>query len=258
MNFFHAVVLGILEGFTEFLPISSTAHLLLAEKLFGLPETEFLKSFSIIVQFGAILAVVGMYLRRLLADWRTNMRVLAAFLPTAVVGFGLYKFIKGFLFEDVWLILAALFIGGVILILFERRLPQSGRRRTDLDGISYKQAFWTGIAQSLAVIPGVSRSAATIIGGEAAGVSRRAIVEFSFLLAVPTMLAAAGYDLLKSAPHFAPGDAGLLAAGFVAAWISAWAGVRWFLNYLQHHSLAAFGWYRIALAAVLATIFFLR
>ncbi len=257
MNVFHALAIGVLEGLTEFLPVSSTAHMLLAERLLGLAGTEFLKSFTIIVQFGAILAVAGMYLRRFLTDWRTNLRIAAAFIPTGVIGFALYGLVKAFLFEEVWLTLAALFLGGIVLILFERREPGRGRR-TELEDISYPQALWIGLAQALAVVPGVSRSAATIVGGELARVSRRAVVEFSFLLAVPTMLAAAGYDLLKNAPHFAASEFHLLAVGFIAAFISAWVSVRWFLNYLKRHSLAAFGWYRIVLALVLATTFFLR
>jgi undecaprenyl-diphosphatase len=255
MTLLQAALLGILEGITEFLPISSTAHLILASRLFGIEETEFVKSFVITIQFGAILAVALLYIKRLFTDWKTNLRIIAAFLPTALIGFLLYKVIKQFFFEEEWLILATLFIGGVLLILFEC-LPKNENAISDLRSVPFKKAVLIGVAQAIAVVPGVSRSAATILGGELLGISRKAIVEFSFLLAVPTMFAATGYDLLQSAGAFSGGDLRVLALGFVVSGISAWASVVWLLNYIQKHSFTAFGVYRIILSLVLGAIFF--
>ena len=257
MTFLEAILLGLLEGITEFLPISSTAHLLLATKLFGIAETEFVKTFVIVIQFGAILAVALMYLRRLLTDWKTNLRIIAAFIPTGIIGFVLYKIVKQFFFEAEWLILATLFLGGILLILFERR-PKPASASDDLSTLPLRKAALIGVAQAIAVIPGVSRSAATILGGEMLGLSRKAIVEFSFLLAIPTMLAATGYDLLQSAPDFSSGDFHILAVGFIVSALAAWASVAWLLRYIQSHSFTAFGVYRIILSLVLTVLFFLR
>ena len=248
MNIVQAILLGALEGFTEFLPISSTAHLLLAERIFGIAETEFVKSFTIVIQLGAILAVALLYSRRLMRDRVTNKRIIAAFLPTAVIGFALYRMIKSYFFEETGLILLMLFLGGIVLVLFERW-------RKSADGadepISYRQAVLIGCFQALAVIPGVSRAAATIIGGELIGVRRRTIVEFSFLLAIPTMLAASGYDLLKAGPSFSGNEWLVLAAGFLASAIFAWLSVRWLLRFIESHSWSGFGVYRMVLAAAL-------
>lgn len=257
MQPFQAIILGILEGITEFLPISSTAHLLIAERLFGIEETEFVKSFTIIIQLGAILAVALLYFRRLLKDWETNKRIVAAFIPTGIIGFVVYKAIKNFFFGETGLILVMLFLGGIILILFERFRPKEDAPGiADLKGLPYSKAMLIGCFQALAVIPGVSRSAATIIGGELLGIKRTTIVEFSFLLAIPTMLAASSYDLLKSGASFAPGDWDILAIGFVTAGIFAWLSVRWLLRFIEKHSWTGFGWYRIALAILLAFVLF--
>lgn len=257
MHPLQAIALGILEGITEFLPVSSTAHLLLAEKLLGIREAEFVKSFTIVIQLGAILAVALLYFRRLLRDWETNKRILAAFLPTGIIGFGLYTAVKNFFFEETGLILAMLLLGGIVLIVFERLRPKRERQGvTELGSLPYATAVLIGCCQALAVIPGVSRSAATIIGGELLGVSRKAIVEFSFLLAVPTMLAASGYDLLRSGSAFTPGDWDILALGFITSAVFAWLSVRWLLRFIESHSWTGFGWYRIALAAILGMMLF--
>lgn len=250
MNYFEAITLGILEGFTEFLPISSTAHLLLGQKLLGIAETDFTKSFTIVIQLGAILAVALLYVKRLVRDKETNKRIIIAFIPTAVIGFALYKLIKGVLFENHSLMLWMLLIGGLILIIFEKfRAPQK-ESITNLATLPYSKAFWIGCAQALAVVPGVSRAAATIIGGELLGVSRKAIVEFSFMLAIPTMAAASAYDLYKSAGSFADAEFGVLAVGFIVSSVFAYVAVRWLLRFIEKHSWNGFGIYRIVLAAV--------
>lgn len=245
MNYLHAIILGIVEGFTEFLPISSTAHLVLASRILGILETDFVKTFIIVIQLGAILAVVVLYFNRLFKNIEMLKRVVVAFLPTAAIGFILYKIIKGLLLENFWIILASLFVGGVALIAFEK-LHRPQDRAVDM--LSYKQAFFVGCAQSLAVIPGVSRAAATIVGGMLLGVPRTLIVEFSFLLAVPTMAAAAGYDLLKSAHGFGSGEFGMLAVGFITSFVFAWLGIKFLLNYIGSHSFSGFGVYRIVIS----------
>ena len=187
MDIIQSIILGIVEGLTEFLPISSTAHLIIAAKLLAIGQTEFVKSFAITIQLGAILAVVFLYWEKFLKDWDYLKKIITAFLPTAVVGFIFYQVIKNFLMESFLVIALALLIGGIIIIIFEAgKSKRTGDNGSDL--ITYKQAFLIGLCQSVAIIPGVSRAAATIIGGLSLKLSRKAIVEFSFLLAVPTML----------------------------------------------------------------------
>jgi undecaprenyl-diphosphatase len=246
MTIIQSVILGVVEGVTEFLPISSTGHMILASKLMGIAQTDFLKSFEIIIQFGAILAIVVLYWKRIWHSKDLWKKVLVAFLPTAVIGFLLYKVLKNYLLSNVAIVLWSLFLGGIILILFEMwyaRRPQHGAQE-----LSYKKSFWTGIWQSLAIIPGVSRSGATIVGGMAMGIERRAIVEFSFLLAIPTLAAASGYDLLKSGASFSQSQIYLLILGFVVSFIVAMATIKWFVGYIQTHSFISFGVYRIAVA----------
>ncbi len=245
MTFFQAVILGFIEGLTEFLPVSSTAHLILATKWLGIAETDFVKSFVVVIQFGAILAVIWLYRKRLWQEPALWRRALTAFLPTAIIGFLLYKLIKGFLFESELVILLALTLGGLILIVFER-WHRAGEQNT----ISAKQSLIIGGAQALAVIPGVSRAAATIVGGLALGLSRRAIVEFSFILAIPTMLAATSYDLWQSGANFAPDDWFLLLVGLITAFISALIGIKFFLRLIERWSFVAFGLYRILFAGL--------
>lgn len=249
MSYLHAIILGIVEGLTEFLPISSTGHLILVSDIFGIRQTVFVKSFEVVIQLGAIMAVVVLYARRLLTDKETMKRLVIAFLPTAFVGLVLYRFIKT-LFESSMTVVVTLFLGGVVIILFEAWLKRRGTAAEGPTGatMTYKQAFLIGMAQSVAVIPGVSRAGATIVGGLSLGLSRTAITEFSFLLAVPTMAAATGYDLLKSAHGFASGDLPVLAVGFAVSFIVAWVAVKSFLSFVKTHSFTSFGIYRIVAA----------
>lgn len=257
VSLFHALLLGVVEGFTEFLPISSTAHLILASRLLGLTQTDFQKTFEIVIQLGAILAVLVLYWRSFLLDRAALARIATAILPTAVIGLLLQKIIKDILFESLPIILWSLFLGGVLLVLFERTHRESHTDVHDMARISYKQAFLIGCFQALAVVPGVSRSAATIVGGQFVGVGRKAIVDFSFVLAVPVMFAAAGLDLAKSTHHFSLGELGLLMAGFTVAFLVALLSIRWLLGYIKDHSFAAFGACRmlIALAFSLTLLF---
>ena len=256
MDITHAIILAVIEGITEYLPISSTGHMIAASHLMGMPQTEFLKTFEIAIQLGAIAAVAGLYWRVFLLDWEINARVACAFVPTAIVGFLLYAMIKKFLLGNYLVVVWALFAGGVVLILFERFYRFKGEPVKRLQDISCVQALWIGLCQSLAVIPGVSRSAATIVGGLAAGVERSVIVEFSFLLAVPTMLAATVLDLLKTEAVLDAQEWGILAVGFSVAFMVAWFAVKFFLQYVRKHDLVAFGVYRIVAAILL--LFFLR
>ena len=249
MSLLQSIILGVVEGFTEFLPISSTAHQVIVSHLMGLSETDFVKTFIIAIQLGAIAAVIVLYWKRFLHDWQTNMKVLVAFIPTAIIGFILYKLIKGVLLDNLGVIGITLLIGGVILILIERRTKPAST--VDLQQISYKQAFIIGCAQALAVIPGVSRSGATIVGGLLLGIKRDVIVTFSFLLAVPTMVAATGYDLLKSSGGFSDGQFYLLAGGAITAFIFAIIGIKFFLRVINTRSFVPFGVYRIFLGLAL-------
>ena len=252
MSLLHAIILGIVEGITEFLPISSTAHLILASHLLRLAESEFVKSFEIIIQLGAILSVVVLYWSKFW-NWEVLKKLVVAVIPTGVIGLTVYKAIKGYLLGNVNVVLAALLVGGIVLILFERWRLQD-RNDVDFSEITYRKAFLIGLFQAIAVIPGVSRSAATIVGGSLIGVSKRTIVEFSFMLAVPTMLAATGLELVKGRAALA-GNYGILAVGFVVSFLTAIVAIKSFLGYIKKRDFSVFGWYRIALAAVYYLVF---
>ena len=249
MTWLEAVILGVVEGVTEFLPISSTGHLILTTRLLGMEATEFVKSFEVAIQLGAVLAVVTRY-GRLLTNLRM-VRVLAVgFAPTAVVGLLLYPFIKSHLLGSTAVVLWALAIGGLVIIVFERWLAGRIKARYDLNSVTYGQALIIGCCQAVAVVPGVSRAAATVVGGLSVGLSRRATVEFSFLLAIPTMLAATGFDLWKTASNFSAGESWLLLAGGATAFVVAHLTVRWLLRWVESHSFTWFGVYRLALAFI--------
>ncbi|HYF29189.1 MAG TPA: undecaprenyl-diphosphate phosphatase [Candidatus Paceibacterota bacterium] len=249
MTTLDTMILGAIEGFTEFLPISSTGHLILAAELLGLPSTEFLKSFQIAVQLGAIAAVLLLYFRTFL-DIELLKRLFVAFLPTGLVGFLVYPYVKEFLLGNSLVVVISLFVGGVALIVFELLHKERWEHEIDLRDITYKQAAFVGIFQSIAIIPGVSRSAATIVGGLLAGLPRVSIVEFSFLLAVPTMVAATGYDLLKSAHQFTKSDAELMAIGFIVSMLVAFASMKFLLGIVRRYSFIPFGIYRIVIAVL--------
>lgn len=253
MTFLHALVFGIVEGISEFLPISSTAHLILTGEVMRLPQTEFLKTFEVAIQLGAILSVVVLYWRSFIQSWDVLLRIAAAFVPTMVVGFALHEVIKNVFFESTSLILWSLFLGGVFLIIFERFHREKADAKEAIESVTYKQAVVIGLFQSIAVIPGVSRAAATIVGGLLLGLKRRTIVDFSFLLAVPTMLAATALDLVKEGSSFSSADYGLLAVGFVTSFVVALLAITWLLRFIKGHSFTAFGIYRI----IIAILFFL-
>ncbi len=248
MDFLQALIFSIVEGLSEFLPISSTGHLVLASELLDIPQTEFVKSFEIIIQLGAILAIVALYAKTLLTNKAVWLRILTAFLPTAVVGLTLYRFIKDFLIGNTTVTLAALFLGGIALIILELVHRENKAHAEKIEDLSLKQSFLIGVCQSLSVIPGVSRAAATIIGGLFLGAKRKTAVEFSFLLAVPTMFSATGLDLLKSDFAFSGEEYLLLLTGFLGSFIIAIFAVKFLLKFVQNHTFIPFGVYRIILA----------
>jgi undecaprenyl-diphosphatase len=250
MNMLDVLIFGIVEGITEFLPISSTGHLILTAKLLQISQTEFIKSFEIAIQLGAILAVVVLYWSKLIRDKEIWKRLLVAFIPAAFIGGGLYKIIKRYLLGNNEVVLWSLFIGGLFLIIFELFYREKEDAVGELSSISYPQALAIGLFQSVAMIPGVSRAAATIIGGLVVGLKRKTIVEFSFLLAIPTMLAATALDLFKSAQVFKPEQFLSLGVGLAISFLVAIMAIKFLLNFIKHHSFLLFGVYRIAIALV--------
>lgn len=247
MDIVHALTLGTVEGITEFLPISSTGHLILASKLLNIPSTDFQKSFNIIIQLGAILSVVILYWKTLW-NFETIKKLIVAFIPTGIIGLAFYKIIKTYFLGNEYIVVFALLIGGVLLIIFELLHTEKEGGVEGIAAISYKQAALVGVFQSVAIIPGVSRSAATIIGGLFLGLKRKTIVEFSFLLAVPTMCAATGLDILKNASSFSANQAGFLAVGFVVSFVVAMLSIKFLLAFVKTHNFIPFGIYRILLA----------
>ena len=250
MDFITALILGIVQGISEFLPISSTGHLILASHLMGLKHTEFLKSFEIAIQAGTILSVVVLYWRSLLVDFEVIKRLAVAFLPTGLLGLTLYRLIKGYLLGSETVVLCSLLIGGILIIAFERWYREGENATGEIRAMSYKNALIVGLFQSVAMIPGVSRSAATILGGLLLGLKRKTIVEFTFLLAVPTMLAATGYDLTKSGSQFSLDQVQYLLIGFVTAFVVALLSIQFLLRFIKTHTFIPFGIYRIVLVIV--------
>ena len=244
MTLIHSLVLGIIEGLSEFLPISSTAHMILVADLLKIPSTDFSKTFEIVIQLGAILAVVILYIKKLF-NWDNIKKLVVAFIPTGIIGLVLYKVVKTYLMDNLHLIVWALIIGGLILIIFEYFYKSREEGIDDIKNISYKQCLIIGTCQALAIIPGVSRSAATIVGGLALGLKRKTIVEFSFLLAVPTMLAASALDLYKNASSFSGSQFNLIAIGFISAFLAAILVIKLFIKYIQKYDFKPFGLYRI-------------
>jgi len=259
MTIFQSIILGIVEGITEFLPISSTGHLILAQEILNITSSEFVKSFDIIIQLGAILAVIVVYWKKL---WNRNLikKLIVAFIPTGVIGLALYKVVKNLLGSNA-VVLWMLFLGGIALIVFElwykKRIITKPPHINSIEDISYKEAAIIGLFQSIAIIPGTSRSAATIVGGLFRGFSRATIVEFSFLLAVPTMIAATGLDLVKSGHSFTGSQYAVLAIGFVVTFFVALASIKWLLAFIRKHDFIPFGIYRIV-AAVLFWLIVLK
>jgi len=248
LGIIEAIILGIVEGITEFLPISSTGHLILASTLMGIQQTEVHKAFEVSIQLGSILAVVFVYHQKIFHSIELWKRLIVAFIPTGVLGFLLYKIIKG-LFSPV-VVSVMLILGGIAFILVEKFYNEKEHALKDVEKIPYWKAVAIGIFQSLAMIPGTSRSGATIIGGLLLGLNRKAAAEFSFLLAVPTMLVATTYDTLKHFNEYQFDHWTTLLVGFITAFIFAIITIKLFLSFITKHNFVPFGIYRIILGII--------
>ena len=260
-NVIMAALIGMVEGVTEFLPISSTGHLILLVDILGFKGPPG-RVFEVVIQFGAILGVCWVYRERLLnviskpaspSSLHMAGVLLLGFLPAAIIGFLAHDFIKAVLFNSL-IVSIALILGGVAIIAIEK----SPRKDVVLSfgGISPLKAIQVGLFQALAMIPGTSRSGATIMGGRLLGLSRGAAAEFSFLLAIPTMLAASGYDLYKNAGEIDAAGLILLAVGFLSALITAVVTVKWLIGFVSSHSFEGFGWYRIAFGTLMLILMY--
>ena len=252
-----AAVMGVVEGLTEFLPISSTGHLILAGALLGFDD-EKAKVFDIAIQTGAILAVIIVYWKKIRDTvaalptsrqaQRFTVNVLIAFIPAVILGLLFGKAIKAHLFTPV--VVASTFILGGFIILWAEKRPQSEARIQNLDSMTPLDALKVGLVQCLAMIPGTSRSGATIIGGMLLGLSRRAATDFSFFLAIPTLIGAGAYSLYKERALLSMADLPLFGVGLLFSFVSAWICVRWLLAYISTHNFVPFAWYRIAFGLV--------
>lgn len=252
----YAVILGVIEGLTEFIPVSSTGHLLLAKTALGLPDG-FWDTFCVLIQLGAILAVVALYFTRL---WtvvvqlpssaqarRFAITVLVAFLPAVVIGLVLHDLIKEVLFESPGLICWSLILGGIALLIVDRWSPAP--RQHDAMNLTFPTALGVGLMQCVSMIPGVSRSGATIVGAVLLGVDKRAATEFSFFLAIPTMVGVFALDLYKNIHTIDASHAGIIAVGFVVSFVSGLIVVRTLVDFVARRGLSLFGWWRIAVGA---------
>ena len=250
MGIFESIILGIIEGFTEFLPISSTGHLIVASEIMGIEQTQITKAYEVIIQFAAILAVLITYKDKFhpkkIELWK---KLILAFIPIGTIGYIFSDFIKSMF--DIKIVAIMFIIGGIIFLIIERYYKEKKNFIDDVEKVSYKQALWIGIAQIFALIPGTSRAGSTIIGAMLVGLSRKASAEFSFLLAFPVMCATTGYDLLKHYKDFSDANLIVLGVGFITAFIVAYLTIKLFLAFLQRFTFVALGVYRIIFGIIL-------
>lgn len=256
MSIFQAIILAIIEGLTEFLPVSSTGHMIIGSSVLGIAENPIVKNYTVIIQFGAILSVLVLYWKRFFKSFDFYIKLFVAFLPAAVIGFLASDYID-MLLENVIVVAVTLLLGGIFLLFVDKIFEQNEKNP---DGEpSLKNAFIIGVFQVIAMIPGVSRSAATIIGGLTQKLTRKAAAEFSFFLAVPTMFAATSYKLLKiyqSETGFTSHDIQVLAVGNIVAFIVALLAIKLFIGFLTKHGFKVFGWYRIVVGLVILGMYF--
>lgn len=256
MNIIQSIILAIIEGLTEFLPISSTGHMIIASSLLGIAENEFVKNYTVIIQFGAILSVVVLYWKRFFKSFDFYIKLFVAFIPAAVIGLLTADYID-MLLGNVIIVACTLLLGGIFL-LFVDKIFEKNESNTDSEP-NTKSAFIIGVYQVIAMIPGVSRSAATIIGGLTQKLTRKAAAEFSFFLAVPTMFAATCYKLLKiyqSQAGFSGNDIQILVLGNIVAFVVALLAIKFFINFLTKHGFKVFGYYRIAVGLIILAMYF--
>ena len=253
MNIFHALILGIIEGITEFLPISSTAHLIIASKYLGLAQNEFQKFFEVFIQSGAILAVLLLHTRYVLKHRSVIKKIMISFVPTAVIGLVFYKLIKSVFFESYSLIGYSLLFIGIVFLFMEYAIARDHLKLSrHIEHMSYRDALFIGIIQGLSIVPGVSRAGIVMVGMMLLRYRREEAALYSFLLAVPTIFAAAGYDFIKSRHVLVqvPQNVLPLTIGFITSFVFAYLSIYWLMEYLKKNSLSIFGFYRIALAII--------
>lgn len=251
MTWFEAFILAVVEGITEFLPVSSTGHMILAEGIMGMKSNDFIQAFIINIQFGAILSVLVLYWKRFFQTMKFYYKLFVAFLPAAVFGLLLSDYID-MLLESVYVVAVVLILGGIVLVFIDKWY----NKVSDDQEITYPIALKIGLFQVIAMIPGVSRSAATIIGGMSQKLSRKAAAEFSFFLAVPTMFAASGYKLTKNYTSISTENIDILIFGNVVAFIVALIAIKSFITFLTKHGFKLFGYYRIAIGVIILVLYF--
>lgn len=252
MTYFQALIIAIIEGLTEFLPISSTGHMILADSLMNIHDRKFTETFEIVIQLGAILAVLFLYIKRFFVGINIYLKLFVAFLPTGIIGLLAYKTIKLYLFNP-YVVSVSLIVGGVVLLFLDKWSSKKESEYKEIEDISYINAAKIGLFQCVSMVPGVSRSAATIFGGIFSGFNRQQAAEFSFLLAIPTMFAASGYDLLKEKDNIHSNDITILCFGGLIAFIVAFFAVKGFVAFLTKYGFKHFGYYRIALGILFLT-----
>jgi len=248
MTIIQAIILSIVEGITEFLPISSTGHLILVSRLLNISQTDFVKSFEIFIQLGAILAVVVLYFQKIWNNKKSWGKIITAFIPTGILGLIFYNFVKNNLLGNPYVVVISLFLGGIAILILEKIIAKRDASIHQIKDITYPKTIAIGTTQSLAMIPGVSRSLSTIFGGLLMGLNRSTATEFSFFLAIPTMFSATALDLIKSSYQFTTEQFLLLAVGFIFSFIFALLSVRFLINFVKKHSFRPFAYYRIILA----------
>lgn len=249
MTILNSLILSVVEGLTEFLPISSTGHLVLVSSLLKIAQTDFVKTFEIAIQLGSIAAVALLYSRKILGSKKLIKNTIAAFIPTAVVGLVFYKIIKNYLLGNIYVTIISLLLGGIFIIVFEKWIQKKTLKK-NLSDLTLKDSVYIGLAQSVSVIPGVSRAAATIFGSMFLGYDRVASTEFSFILAIPTMAAATGLDLLKNYKTFTGANIEILILGTVVSFAVALFAVKFLLGYVKKNNFVYFGVYRIVIAII--------
>ncbi|MEJ5303795.1 MAG: undecaprenyl-diphosphate phosphatase [Bacteroidales bacterium] len=248
MSWLEAFIVAVVEGLTEFLPVSSTGHMIITEALLGMQPNDFSKAFIINIQFGAILSVIVLYWRKFFQSFTFYLKLLVAFIPAAVFGFLAGDLIDQLL-ESVVVVALMLVLGGIILLYIDKWFSHTAEHGQE--DVSYSQALKIGLFQCIAMIPGVSRSAATIIGGMTQKLNRKAAAEFSFFLAIPTMFAASAYKLLKNYQAITSDTLPVLIFGNIVAFLVAMAAIRFFITFLTRHGFKVFGWYRIVVGGII-------
>lgn len=253
MDYIQAIIIAIVEGITEFLPISSTGHMIITEKLLGLDNTAFLNVFKVTIQFGAILSVIILYWKRFFQTVDFYYKLFVAFIPAAVFGFLFSDYIDQML-GNVWIVAISLVLGGIVLVFVDSWFKNNTESKEE---VTYPRAFKIGLFQVISMIPGVSRSAATIIGGMTQKLTRKKAAEFSFFLAVPTMAAASGWELLKKYKEIQFSNVGLLLVGNIVAFVVALIAIKSFISYLTKHGFKVFGYYRIIVGVIILILLLL-